>query len=80
MKLMQVHDAAELLRMEYCEAPMLQLTVTQAQRLCSLSEDLCDRALGQLVRSGFLVRALDGRYQRSDRADVEVIASLLRAM
>jgi hypothetical protein len=64
MPLMQVHDAAELIRLEYAEMPGLQLTFWQAQRLWNLSNELCDRALNALISQGFLVRTRDGRYTR----------------
>ena len=60
----QVQRAAELIRMEYSEMPGMQLTFWQAQRLWNLSEGLCDRALGLLTGSGFLVRTRDGLYKR----------------
>jgi hypothetical protein len=59
-----VQRAAELIRMEYCEMPGLQLTFWQAQRLWNLPEGLCDLALTTLTRSGFLVRTGDGLYKR----------------
>lgn len=54
MPFMQVHDAAELIRLEYAEMPGLQLTFWQAQRLWHLSDELCDRALNTLVSQGVL--------------------------
>lgn len=81
MQLMQVQDAAELIRMEYAEMPGLQLTFWQAQRLWNLSEDLCDNALNTLTRSGFLVRTRAGRYRRPhpEWSTADSTASLLRA-
>ena len=77
MPLMQVQDAADLIRLDYVEMPGMQLTFWQAQRLWNLSEDLCDRALTALTHSGFLVRTRDGRYRRPhpERPAGESIAS-----
>jgi hypothetical protein len=82
MQFMKVQDAVDLIRMEFAEMPGLQLTFWQAQRLWNLSDDLCDRALGTLTRSGFLVRTRDGRYRRPhpERPTPESVAALLRAM
>ena len=62
MSIMQVEDAAELIQMEYAEMPGLKLTFWQARRLWNLSEELCERALATLTRSGFLVQTPDGAY------------------
>ena len=59
---MGVQEAADLIRLEYAEMPSLPLTFRQAQRLLSLSEDQCNRALTLLVQSGFLVRTAAGAY------------------
>jgi hypothetical protein len=63
---LSVADAAKLLRMEYAEMPGLTLTAWQAQRLCSLPSELCDRALRTLLEAGFLRRTVDGQYIRLD--------------
>ena len=67
MPLMQVDDAVELIRMEYAELPGLRLTFWQAQRLWNLSDDICQRALGVLTDSHFLIRTADGVYVRQFR-------------
>jgi hypothetical protein len=64
MVFMSVQDAVDLIRLEYAEIPGLQLTLCQAQRLWNLSDELCARALGALIRSGYLVRTPDGCYAR----------------
>lgn len=64
MQFMHAQDAADLIRMEFAEMPGLQLTFWQAQRLWNLSDEICDRALNALIRTGFLVRTRDGRYTR----------------
>jgi hypothetical protein len=62
MTFLSVADAAELLRMEYAEMPGLALTMWQAQRLCDLSPELCERAIRTLLESGVLRQTADGRY------------------
>ena len=64
MQIAQVEDAAELIQMEYAEMPGLKLTFWQARRLWNLTDDLCERALATLTRSGFLVQTADGAYIR----------------
>ena len=81
MVFMQVQDAMELIRLEYAENPELDLTFWQARHLWRLSDELCERALAGLVRSGFLIRTSQGGYARPrGRDDVERIQALLRAM
>jgi hypothetical protein len=62
---LQVDEAVELMRMEFAELPGLRVTTWQAQRLWNLSDQLCDEALGSLIRAGFLTRAHDGSYMRA---------------
>jgi hypothetical protein len=64
MTFMSVEDAATLIRLEYEELPDLALTGWQAQQLWQLSEELCERAMARLTRSGFLAVSADGRYVR----------------
>lgn len=64
MPFMQVHDAAERIRLEYAEMPGLQLTFWQAQRLWHLSDEVCDQTLTTLMSQGVLLRTRDGRYTR----------------
>ena len=64
MPIVHVEDAAELIQMEYAEMPGLKLTFWQARRLWNLSDDLCERALAALTRSGFLTQTSDGAYIR----------------
>ena len=68
----QVEDAAELMQMEYAEMPGLKLTLWQARRLWNLSEDVCERALATLTRSGFLVQTADGAYVRRGSAPARI--------
>jgi hypothetical protein len=64
MHFMPECDTVQLIQMEYAEMPDLKLTFRQAQRLWSLSADLCERALTSLVESGFLVLTSSGFYVR----------------
>jgi hypothetical protein len=65
MLLMQIDDAVELIRMEYEELPGLKLTFWQVQRLWTLSDEVCARALQVLTEGRFLACAADGAYVRS---------------
>jgi hypothetical protein len=83
MTFLHVDDAVELMKMEYSEMPELKLTVRQARRLWNLSEELCERALAALTKSGFLRRTPDDAYVRAHAAShtaSEAVASLVRAM
>jgi hypothetical protein len=82
MQFTNLSEAVELIQTEYLEMPGLRLTSDQAQKLCNLSNELCDRALGALVDSGFLARRGDGTYVRrgAPPMSIEEIESLLRAM
>ena len=82
MPALHIEDAVELIQMEYVEMPGLKLTFWQARRLFDFSEELCERALAVLIRSGFLARTSDGAYLRrsSSSTSAERIASLVRAM
>jgi len=64
MRFMPIHEAVELIQMEYAEMPELRLTFLQARRLWNFSEELCERALTELLVSGFLGRTPDGSYVR----------------
>jgi hypothetical protein len=52
------------IEMEYREMPDLNLTFWQARRLWNLDDEMCERALAELVTSKFLYRTPDGRYIR----------------
>ena len=64
MPFMQVHEAVQLIQMEYQEMPDLKLTFGQARRLWNLSNELCESALTLLTGSGFLAQTADGHYVR----------------
>jgi hypothetical protein len=64
MQFMSIVEAIELIQMEYAEMPELRLTFLQARRLWNFSEELCERALRELLASGFLGRTPDGSYVR----------------
>ncbi len=80
MRFMPIQDAIELIQMEYAEMPELRLTFSQARRLWNFSEELCERALTELLVSGFLGRTPDGSYvrRRASRSSVGAGASLVR--
>jgi hypothetical protein len=82
MPFMHVHDAIQLIQMEYAEMPELKLTFHQAQRLWNLSTELCERSLTALMRSGFLAQTRDGSFVRRGDPPVtpEAIESLVRSM
>ena len=64
-QIVELHDVVQLMEMEYAELPELQLTFCQAQHLLNLSNELCERALTELVGSGFLTRTPAGTYIRN---------------
>jgi hypothetical protein len=66
MTFMPEGDAVQLIRMEYSEMPDLKLTFRQAQRLWSMSAEMCERVLASLVGSGFLALTSAGFYIRRD--------------
>ena len=49
---------------EWIEMPQLKITRRQAQRLWSMSDEVCETAFATLIRKGFLVQAPDGAYVR----------------
>jgi hypothetical protein len=53
----------ERMRAEWIEMPGMRLTAGQAARLWGLDRTVCDRALGVLVQSRFLVQAPCGAYR-----------------
>lgn len=77
-----LHDAIELIEMEYLEMPDLRLTFWQAQRLWNLSAEVCERALSSLVCAGFLSRTCTDHFVRSGAPTLTPsrIEALLRAM
>jgi hypothetical protein len=82
MPFLAVEEAIQLIQMEYAEMPELRLTFWQARRLWNLSDELCQRALATLTRSGFLALTADGAYVRSGSSPISIerIASIVRAM
>lgn len=60
--------------------PDMKLTLGQAQRLWSLSTEICERALADLMTSGFLARTRDGSYVRNRAQSVMVDGAFSRAM
>jgi hypothetical protein len=52
------------IQIEYIEMPDLKLTLAQLRRLCALPPDVCDAAVADLVRSGFLWKTGEGTFLR----------------
>jgi hypothetical protein len=52
------------IEIEYIEMPDLKLTVPQLRRLCALPLDVCETAVAELVRTGFLRRTAEGTFLR----------------
>lgn len=57
-------DTLVRIQIEYVDMPQLRLTLRQAERLWGLSSEVCQTALGALLRTGFLTQAADGAYVR----------------
>jgi len=53
-------------RAEFFEMPGMHLTLSQAQRLFGLPNDICQWILAELMREGFLCRARDGMFARRE--------------
>jgi hypothetical protein len=53
------------IRSEYVEMPDLCLTLSQAQRLLALGDDVCHAALENLVEHKFLTHSAAGSYVRA---------------
>lgn len=64
MQFVRIEDAVQRIQMDFAEMPGLSLTFWQAQRLWNLSQDLCARALNELIASGYLVQTRGGCYRR----------------
>jgi hypothetical protein len=56
---------AQRIRSEYREMPGLNVTRDQARCLWALDQDVCDRLLAHLVRTGFLARTAQNTYVRA---------------
>lgn len=65
MELVHVREALLRIQMEYSEMPEMKLTLPQVRRLLNLPSDACEVAVATLVDVGFLVRAKDGGFRRS---------------
>jgi hypothetical protein len=59
-----MEDALVRMQTEWMQMPQLKLTRRQAQRLWSLSTDVCEAAFATLVTRGFLGQTPDGVYGR----------------
>jgi len=51
-----MHDALVRIQIEYVHMPQLTLTSRQAQRLWSLSAEVCEAAFAALLDRGFLLQ------------------------
>ena len=60
----QILETLVRMQTEWTEMPQLKITRRQAQRLWSLSNDVCETAFATLIRKGFVVQAPDGAYVR----------------
>ena len=68
------------IQIEYIEMPDLKLTIPQLRRLCALPVDVCEAAVAELVRSGFLWRTAEGMFLRGglgNQADAIIGPSVL---
>jgi Fic family protein len=62
-----LHHASHLedvIRAEFSEMPGMRLTIEQTRRLWGLTPEDANQVIEHLIKSGFLVRAKDGRYCR----------------
>ena len=59
-----MEEALVKMQTEWIEMPRMKLTRLQAQRLWSLSTEVCDAAFAALVTRGFLAQTPDGAYAR----------------
>ena len=60
----QILETLVRMQTEWTEMPQLKITRRQAQRLWSLSNDVCETAFATLIRKGFVVQAPNGAYVR----------------
>jgi hypothetical protein len=58
------HGARTRIEIEYIEMPDLKLTLPQLRRLCALPLDVCETAVAELVRVGFLGQTGEGMFLR----------------
>ena len=64
METPQILETLVRMQTEWIEMPQMKVTRRQAQRLWSLSNEVCETAFATLIRKGFLVQAPDGAYIR----------------
>ena len=60
----QIKEARTRIEREYLELPGLSLTERQVRKLWGLPGDLCEAALGELLRHDFLVQTAGGTFLR----------------
>jgi Fic family protein len=58
-------NLVQRIREEFEEAPDLRITMREAARFWGLDEATCQQVLAQLLATGFLARAGDGRYRQT---------------
>lgn len=82
MEALQIREVLVRMQTERVEMPQFKLTPRQAQRLWSLSNDVCEAALAALMGKGFLAQAADGAYVRPGFVPpaIESIGSSVRAL
>ena len=68
MNVEQVRHTLTRIEREYLELPGLSLTEPQMRKLLGLPHELCEAAIGELVRHNFLVATPRGTYLRSTRS------------
>lgn len=61
---MNESEAVLRIAMEFMEMPDMKLTAHQARRLWNIPAEMCEDALAQLERRGFLTRTADGAFLR----------------
>jgi len=65
METPQILETLVRMQTEWMEMPQLKITRPQAQRLWSLSNEVCESAFATLIRKGFLVQAPDADVGRN---------------
>ena len=57
------------IQLEFVEMPDLKLTLPQLRRLCALPLEVCEAAVAELVRTGFLRQTGEGKLLRRGRGE-----------
>jgi hypothetical protein len=64
-RVMEFEVVVQRVRAEFLEMPDLTLTISQAQRLLGLEEELCRRVIAALIGTDFLRCGPDGTIARA---------------